>query len=84
MSAFAKIFERDGEQVLVRKDTTGEGLMSVSLTFELADAWATLHIGMRTPNKALQQTLFDETAADNAFGIRDKFLSMQRPVKVEA
>lgn len=71
MSKFAKIFERDGKQVLVLKDENDDGKALLQFRFlsDVSDNF--MCVGYAFSDLSQRDEAFDRVTDDNAFGVRD-------------
>lgn len=77
MSTFAKLFERDGRQVLVLKDETDDGDAALSFTFttNVMEHKVCTKISFKEDSELSEWDILDRAFADcdedKAFGIRE-------------
>lgn len=77
MSAFAKLFERDGKQVLVTKDETDEGkpCLTFRCSTDVSDHNITTQVSFKKDAKLdaweVMDRAFDNVNEDQAFGLRN-------------
>lgn len=74
---FAKLFERDGEQVLVMKDTNDDGEPCVGFTCNLDEIMVTPKLGFKPTAKGFTERdrLFNDCDEEMAFGMRAKMVA---------